>query len=126
MVLDVQRQGDQRERSTGSDVCPYLGLRDDPRSRFSVADPAHWCHVRSKRVRVDLGHQGAFCLTANHPACPRYRAPATAGHPARRLATNRTRRRVAAVIAVVVLVSLLVVLGVAASNGAIGGFLGAR
>lgn len=54
------------------EVCPYLGLPDDPRTRFTLADPAHRCHVRAKPIAIDLGHQGAYCLTTGYPACKRF------------------------------------------------------
>ena len=59
-------------------ACPYLGLPDDPSSRFSFATPAHRCHVKRKPSTIDLGHQGAFCLSSEFRACSRYIAPALA------------------------------------------------
>ena len=59
-------------------ACPYLGLPDDPRTRFSVAMPAHRCYVNRKSSPIDLGHQGVYCLSSDFPACKRFRAPAAA------------------------------------------------
>lgn len=59
------------------EVCPYLGLPDDPRTRFTIADPAHRCHVGAKPIAIDLGHQGLYCLTTGYPACKRFRLPMT-------------------------------------------------
>jgi LysM repeat protein len=97
-MLDARRPDDQSgasfpapllESMTSSDltilepeVCPYLGLPDDPRTRFTFADPAHRCHVGAKPIPIDLGHQGAYCLTTGYPACKRFRSPKTAGGPA--------------------------------------------
>ncbi len=60
------------------EACPYLGLPDDPRTRFTFATPAHRCHVKGKPNKVDLGQQGAYCLTSEFPSCKWYRAPAPA------------------------------------------------
>ncbi len=57
-------------------ACPFLGLDDDPRTRFTFAGTAHRCYASGRPGTVDLGHQGAFCLTATYPACPRYRPEA--------------------------------------------------
>jgi hypothetical protein len=72
------------ERPAYPESCPYLGLPDDPRTRFSFADPAHRCHVKPKLVPIDLGHQGSLCLTPQYPACKRYVPPKKLGHPAAR------------------------------------------
>jgi LysM domain len=60
------------ERAT----CPYLGLPDDPSTRFSFAAPAHRCFARSKPSSISLGHQGAYCLSSDFPMCDRYPAAA--------------------------------------------------
>lgn len=61
------------------EVCPYLGLPDDPPTRFTFADPAHRCHVGAKPIAIGLGYQGAYCLTTGYPACKRFRLPRAAG-----------------------------------------------
>lgn len=62
------------------EACPYLGLPDDPRTRFTFATPAHRCHVKRKPSQIDQGHQGRYCLSSDFPACKRYRAPAAAAN----------------------------------------------
>ena len=121
------------------EVCPYLGLPDDPRSRFTFADPAHRCHVGAKPTPIDLGHQGAYCLTTGYPACRRFRLPRTAGRfdsspvPSSGVTIaatvsrdggtikgrSRALRPAAALLVVLALVMLIGVLGV----GAIGRFM---
>jgi LysM repeat protein len=97
-MLDARRQDDHPERPSQTlglesmtspdlaiaepEVCPFLGLPDDPRTRFTFADPAHRCHVGAKPTPIDLGHQGAYCLTAGYPACERFRSPRKAERPA--------------------------------------------
>ncbi len=56
-------------------VCPYLGLADDPRSHFAFATAAHRCHSGSRPERIEVAHQGSFCLGAGYPACRRYIVP---------------------------------------------------
>jgi LysM domain. len=143
--------GDHPDRPSQPGACPYLGLPDDPATRFSFADQAHRCHVTSKPVPVDLGHQGAFCLTAEYPTCKRFpKVAASPAAPTPRPFTpavvvtgptvmtgatlspargttkdgGRSLRRVAAVLAVLIVVALLVGLGVGSLKGPIGGFLG--
>lgn len=66
----------------GSDpVCPYLGLPDDPPTRFSFPSEDHRCWAAAHARTIDLPHQGSYCLAAAHPECSRYRA-AQAGTPA--------------------------------------------
>ena len=60
------------------EVCPYLGLPDDPRTRFAFADQAHRCHVGTKPSAIDLGHQALYCLTTDYPICKRFRSPKAA------------------------------------------------
>lgn len=60
------------------EACPYLGLPDDHRTRFTFATPAHRCHVNPKPSPIDLGHQGSYCLSSDFPTCKRFRAPAAA------------------------------------------------
>ncbi|MHB8458941.1 MAG: LysM peptidoglycan-binding domain-containing protein [Candidatus Limnocylindrales bacterium] len=57
-------------------VCPYLGLAGDPRSHFAFATAAHRCHSGSRPERIEVAHQGSFCLGPGYPACERYVVPA--------------------------------------------------
>jgi hypothetical protein len=102
------------------EACPYFGLADDPRTRFTFADPAHRCHVRAKPMPINLGHQGAYCLTTGYPTCERFRplmaADATVPRNGR-TSRGRALRRTAAALAIVALGILIGALGV----GAIGG-----
>lgn len=87
------------EAPTGVPVCPFLGFRNDPSTRFDFPDPANRCHATSKRgvrsvafprrfVRgaagarrsqpIGVEHQEARCLTAAHEQCARYLAVKTA------------------------------------------------
>jgi hypothetical protein len=52
------------------DVCPFLGLLDDPQTSLSF--PAQWnaCHRAKPPFSPNLDHQQAYCLTASHVTCP--------------------------------------------------------
>ncbi len=69
--------------------CPFLGLPDDPVTRFSFPSEAHRCRATDRPRPIELGHQATFCLGGTYPECPRYRAaagqrPADTGSPASR------------------------------------------
>jgi len=76
-------------------VCPFLGLRDDPTTRYDFPDALNRCHAISGRGAkhvasrrrlvpgragtersqpIEAGHQESLCLTAAHEHCARYRA----------------------------------------------------
>jgi hypothetical protein len=83
------------EAPAGAPVCPFLGWRDDPSTRYDYPDPANLCHATSERGAtsvasprriltgvagtrrsspIGLGHQESHCLTAAHEQCARYPA----------------------------------------------------
>jgi LysM repeat protein len=54
-------------------VCPYLGLRDDPQLRYSFPETLNCCHRVRRPQRVALDHQGEVCLAGTYQtACPVY------------------------------------------------------
>ena len=76
-------------------VCPFLGLRDDPSTRYDFPESANRCHAASGRRAgsvaflpriaaaisgtrrpqpIGVGHQASCCLTAAHETCARYAA----------------------------------------------------
>ena len=73
--------GSQERRAAEPPSCPLLGLPDDPVSRFSYPSVAHRCRADNRPRPIDLGHQGAFCLAATYPECPRYQAAPAPGRP---------------------------------------------
>ena len=81
--------------SAGALICPFLGFKDDPATRYDFPDPRNCCHatsgqgvvaVPSRRQIVarwaaakgsqpiGVEHQEARCLTAAHRHCARYPA----------------------------------------------------
>jgi len=83
------------EAPAGVPVCPFLGWRDDPSTRYDFPDPTNLCHATSewgatsvaspRRILtgvagtrrsspIGLGHQESHCLTAAHEQCARYPA----------------------------------------------------
>ena len=71
-MLDDQPVGARPARPLPLAACPYIGLPDDPETRFSFADAAHRCRAKGAPVPIDLGHQGALCLTPAYPDCKRF------------------------------------------------------
>ena len=127
-MLDARRPDDHAESIAPDleiaepEVCPYLGLPDDPRTRFAFADPAHRCHVEAKPIPIGLGYQGAYCLTTGYPACKRFRPPRIAVTMVSRDGgtsggRNRASRRGAALLAILALGLLIGALWVGASGG---------
>lgn len=55
-----------------SQVCPYLGLADDADSHATYATEAHRCYRLPTPTKIAAPHQEAYCLGANHLACPVY------------------------------------------------------
>ena len=53
-------------------LCPHLGLRADPATRFLYPSTAQGCHSAVHYARVDTASQAATCLTMAHLQCPRY------------------------------------------------------
>ena len=73
-------------------VCPFLGLKGDPATRFDYPDQRNLCHAATaggakalpvlqrlkplttgaKAVPIDPAHQASLCLTADHEQCARY------------------------------------------------------
>jgi hypothetical protein len=53
-------------------ACPYLGLPDDPRTRFAFATVAHRCFAKRRSASIMLSHQGSYCLSAAFPTCDRF------------------------------------------------------
>jgi hypothetical protein len=60
-------------------ACPLLGLAGDPRTRFTFAVASHRCYAGARPAPIELGHQGALCLSAAYPECGRFRAAQAAG-----------------------------------------------
>lgn len=60
-------------------ACPLLGLLGDSRTRFTFAVASHRCYAGARPAAIELGHQGALCLSAAYPECGRFRAAQAAG-----------------------------------------------
>ncbi len=62
-----------RARATPSDVCPLLGLKDDPMTHFELPHAAHRCHATASAEPIAADHQAAYCY-GEYSTCARYRA----------------------------------------------------
>ncbi len=66
-----------RTAAPGTDrACPWLGLANDPATHFSFPSAMQRCHAEVRPWTIDAAKQARHCLTAEHPACSRYRSPA--------------------------------------------------
>lgn len=91
-----ETEPDAAGAATVPEVCPFLGLRDDPSTRLDFPDSRNACHaasglrsggehrrpgtarLRSGKARaIEPDHQATHCLAATHLVCPRYPAVAT-------------------------------------------------
>jgi LysM repeat protein len=120
-------------------VCPYLGISDDPATHYAFPSVAHRCYASDRPITLESEKQARDCLTGQHVTCSLYHRPisllptggrlraalagpalehveATAGaRPAPRRAQS-TRRRVAELVLLVVLMigagaSILLLMG---------------
>jgi LysM repeat protein len=57
------------------EACPYLGLADDPATRFAYPSSAQRCHALARPSTIELVKQAQDCLTAQHVRCSRYSPP---------------------------------------------------
>lgn len=87
--------------------CPHVGLSDDPKTAFAYPSTRNACHKADPAAPVDLAHQQAYCLTAEHTACPIFQRNEAAPLPPELLgvAPGRDWRRYArwGVVAVILL-----------------------
>jgi hypothetical protein len=62
-------------------ACPYLGIIDDPTSRFMGPDLAHRCFATRRATLNEMEHQTVFCLAAKHRSCEVFLAMQRQGGP---------------------------------------------
>ncbi|GAB4546402.1 MAG: hypothetical protein Fur002_21450 [Anaerolineales bacterium] len=54
---------------TPTNVCPFLGLQDDPDSHQAYASEANYCYRGANPQPIRITHQGKYCLEAAHAHC---------------------------------------------------------
>ena len=54
-------------------TCPYLGLRDDPKTVLDFPSEGNFCHRARPVAPVSRSHQQDFCLCPEHINCPVFR-----------------------------------------------------
>src|SRR5512145_2764082 len=96
-----------------SHICPHLGLKSDPSTALHFASVGNYCHHASPPEVVKEAHQTAFCLVAEHTACPVYKMAAGSRLPRkyRANAAAKERKKLQIGTLPVVLGSVLLVLG---------------
>jgi len=73
-----------------TEVCPFLGLLDDPDAHMAFTSPLNACHgSKSSPTRVRVDHQNSHCLVANYPNCEVFLAGKEKSFP--RALRNRIR-----------------------------------
>jgi hypothetical protein len=60
------------ENGNAGQVCPYLGLRDDPETALYYPSPLNHCYRAKPATPVKSEYQGTCCLTATHSECRVY------------------------------------------------------
>lgn len=79
-----------------SNVCPYLGLREDPATALDFPSPGNICHHANPAVPIKGSYQEKFCLSGEHAACPIFLAAHPIPAPAEMVAsppvTSSSRR----------------------------------
>jgi hypothetical protein len=58
--------------SMRQNVCPHLGLRDDPNTALRFPSEGNYCNHARPTAPVDRAYQSGYCLTGRHTACPVY------------------------------------------------------
>jgi hypothetical protein len=75
------------DTQTAVAACPKLGFADDPASHFRRPTAVHRCFASGSVQPVSTLEQREFCLSGEHPACPRFQA-AGGGVPREKSATR--------------------------------------
>jgi len=100
-------------KPTRSHICPHLGLKSDPTTALHFASVGNYCHHAKPPEVVKEAHQTAFCLVAEHTACPVYKMAAGSRLPRkyRANATAKERKKLQIGTLPIVLGAFLLVLG---------------
>jgi LysM repeat protein len=80
---------DSTTRRRIGEVCPYLGLFDDPGTHALFVTDEHRCFANGPQD-IALGQQAELCLTALHASCPI--AQAAAANPAAQITQSSVAR----------------------------------
>jgi hypothetical protein len=106
-------RADASGRPAKVSVCPFLGLRDDPSTRYDFPESTNRCYAASRRSAgsvafvtrivaafsgtkrpqpIGAKHQATCCLTTAHETCARYRHSKGSQRTGSRNAGGRSRR----------------------------------
>jgi hypothetical protein len=58
-----------------ADLCPWLGTKEDRRTRHTEPIELHLCYAQKRPAGIELDHQARLCLTNEHQACQFYLEP---------------------------------------------------
>ena len=57
------------ENQNINEICPYVGLRDDPQTAMNYASPLNCCHYIKSLASPNLIQQQKYCLKTSHALC---------------------------------------------------------
>ena len=57
------------ENQNINDICPYVGLRDDPQTAMNYASPLNCCHYIKSLASPNLIQQQKYCLKTSYALC---------------------------------------------------------
>jgi hypothetical protein len=60
-------------------ICPFLGLIQDPNTRFSFPDLSHRCFATNPETAITVEHQTGWCFSQKHATCSLF--PGAVGEP---------------------------------------------
>ena len=69
-------------RDKTEEVCPYLGLYQDPETRYGYPALGNYCHRGKLAKSISFSHQEQVCLTAEYTHCPVYSSKGKKPFPA--------------------------------------------
>jgi hypothetical protein len=100
-------------KPTRSHICPHLGLKSDPTTALHFASVGNYCHHANPPEVVKEAHQTAYCLVAEHTACPVYKMAAGSRLPRkfRANAAAKERKKIQIGTLPIVIGAVLLVLG---------------
>lgn len=106
---------DEQNNTPGLSRCPYLGIKDDPETRYAFSNIENRCFYVTPSQRVTPSHQDEACLTCGHKQCPVFKGEYELGFPPElrgeaRPKTKKTGQTGWVVLAVCLLVGYMVYL----------------
>jgi len=68
--MNIFPDSDNPSTWKNAEICPFLGLADDPQTALSFPSVWNACQHARPAAAPKLDHQRLFCLQATHSICP--------------------------------------------------------